>query len=110
MHDQRKTMLRDILKALHALEATYPKQFNVRLGASRHFVDRIYDRADTNPFSLMLRVIEAINENICLVIYYTHLDSYLPERGEIAFDDYVIRGNVINGRYVMQTIFRPGID
>jgi hypothetical protein len=106
----QKATLRNLNKALHRLSNSYPRRFNVRLAATKHFVDRVFDRTDTHHFDLTLRVLEAVNDNICLVIYYLHLDTALPNRGEIKFDDYVIRGNVIDGCYVMQTIFRPGID
>lgn len=93
-----------ILNALNQnIAEKYPSHLNIRFGVSNHFIDRLSERHDGNFDRAFFEVIEAIETNICLIIYFIHLDCVLPDRGRIRHDDFEIRGNVIDGRYVLTT-------
>lgn len=101
--NQKRILLESHLnKFASKFDAVYKLKFKV----TDHFIDRILERYEGNFERASKELLEAINKNLPIVIYYMHLDILLPERGKIEVGEYEIRGNVYNDRYVLNTFVR----
>lgn len=95
-----------IYSCLKKLEASVPKSYNVHFKVTGHFIKRLSERYEDDFYRGVHALVECLEKNICLVIYYLNLDCALPERGRIDFDEYTICGNVLNGEYVLTTFIK----
>lgn len=82
---------------------TYDKKYKIRFGVREHFIERVIERFNGNFDRAFIEIVKAIEANICIIIYYMHLDTILPERGKIEFGDYEIRGYVCDDRFILST-------
>ena len=99
----KHTFLNDSLKQI---AAPYFKNYGVRIFSTKHFFQRFNERYENNFNRGVIELLECIDKNVCLVIYYINLDTILPERGRIDFHDYEIRCNVIDGALVLSTFVK----
>ena len=93
-------MLQEICK-------NYPKQFHIKIDFTNHFIDRMVERYEGDFYRGALELTECLDKNTCLIVFYLNVDGILPERGLIEFNQYQVRGNVMNGVYVMSTFVKP---
>jgi len=84
---------------------TFDEKYKIKFVVTDHFIERVLERYNGNWDRAYIDIVRAIKDQICVIIYYLHLDTILPERGRIDVGEYQIRGNVINDRYVLNTFF-----
>ena len=90
---------------LALLTKAIPRQYRIGVKASKHFISRAKLRAPKSEFALMMDVLECVKYNYPLILYYSKLDTILPERGRLESDKYVICGDVINDEFYLRTIY-----
>jgi hypothetical protein len=81
-----------------------PDEFKVDIIISRHFRDRLIKRT-SNDFGILIDVLTDINFNYPLIIYFSKLDSILPNRGRLESDKFIICGDIINDKFVLRTFY-----
>lgn len=97
-------------KRIRVLLADVPGQLMVKISASNHFMQRVAARSDQGMSAMIFEIAEIVAANYPLILYYTALDILPPERGQLEHPKYGIRGNVIDGAFVLQTFFIKGVD
>lgn len=81
-----------------------PNEYKVDIIISRHFRDRLIKRS-SNDFGVLIDVLIDINYNYPLIIYFSKLDSALPNRGRLESDKFNICGDIINDKFVLRTFY-----
>lgn len=100
-----KIQTSDLYGYLRKLSDGIPLEYRVEIKPSKHFLDRISERHD-GLFNMIHDVLRIVQYNYPLILYYTKLDTVLPDRGRLESDEYVICGDVVDNVYVLRTIYR----
>lgn len=97
---------KDLFKAtIQKASDDVPEEYKVNIRVSTHFYQRCFERHDSNIITLLRDIKSILVYNYPLILYYTKLDTALPERGRLESDKYVICGDVINNDFVLRTIY-----
>lgn len=99
-----KTVMHFLSDGLTKYCDSIPEPYRVRIITSHHFRERIQERSN-NLFGVIIDVLKIINANYPLILYYTKLDTRLPERGRLESEKYVICGDVMDKVFVLRTFY-----
>lgn len=91
---------------LKRITTAMPDSFRVNIKASKHFIDRVKLRSDESIFATYLDILECVEYNYPLILYYSELDTILPERGRLESDKYVLCGDIINEEFILRTLYQ----